>query len=65
MTWALVDIVNVAAFGWRLPLHVFPAQWAQVFIVALGAALVAALAPAIRLARIAPVDLLKVFANER
>jgi putative ABC transport system permease protein len=65
MTWALVDIVNVAAFGWRLPLHVFPAQWAQVFIVALGAALVAALAPAIRLARSAPVDLLKVFANER
>ncbi|GLI91593.1 ABC transporter permease [Methylocystis echinoides] len=65
MTWALVEIVNVAAFGWRLPLHVFPAQWAQVVMVALITALVAALAPAIRLARSAPVDLLKVFANER
>jgi putative ABC transport system permease protein len=65
MTWALVEIVNVAAFGWRLPLHVYPAQWAQVFIVALITALVAALVPAARLARSAPVDLLKVFANER
>jgi putative ABC transport system permease protein len=65
MTWALVAIVNVAAFGWRLPMHVFPGHWAQVFAVALVTALVAALAPALRLARSAPVDLLKVFANER
>lgn len=65
MTWALVAIVNVAAFGWRLPLHVFPLQWAQVFVVALAAALAAALVPAVRLARSAPVDLLRVFANER
>ncbi len=65
MTWALVAVVNVAAFGWRLPMHVFPAQWAQVFIVALLTALCAALVPALRLARSAPVDLLKVFANER
>ncbi|MEK4032444.1 ABC transporter permease [Methylocystis sp. IM3] len=65
MTWALVDVVNVAAFGWRLPLHVFPAHWAQVFIVALLTAFCAALVPTLRLARSAPVDLLKVFANER
>jgi len=65
MTWGLVAIVNVAAFGWRLPMHVFPEQWAQVFVVALVTALVAAIAPATRLARSAPTDLLKVFANER
>jgi putative ABC transport system permease protein len=65
MTWALVAIVNVAAFGWRLPMHVFPAQWAEVVVVALLTALCAALVPALRLARSAPVDLLKVFANER
>jgi putative ABC transport system permease protein len=65
MTWALVTIVNVAAFGWRLPMHVFPAQWGEVFVVALLTALVAALVPTLRLARSAPVDLLKVFANER
>ena len=65
MTWGLVDIVNVAAFGWRLPMHVFPAQWTQVFFIALATALVAALAPVTRLARSAPADLLSVFANER
>ncbi|PPD43476.1 MAG: ABC transporter permease [Methylocystis sp.] len=65
VTWGLVAIVNVVAFGWRLPMQVFPAQWAQVFIVALVTALVAAIVPALRLARSAPVDLLKVFANER
>ncbi len=65
MTWALVAVVNVAAFGWRLPLHLFPTQWAQVFVVALLTAFCAALVPALRLARSAPADLLKVFANER
>jgi putative ABC transport system permease protein len=65
MTWGLVDIVNVAAFGWRLPMHVFPGQWAQVFLLALAAALVAGLMPVTRLARSAPADLLRVFANER
>lgn len=65
MAWCLVAIVNVAAFGWRLPYHIFPGQWAQVFAVALLTALLAALAPVLRLARTAPTDLLKVFANER
>ncbi|BDV33152.1 ABC transporter permease [Methylocystis iwaonis] len=65
MTWSLVAIVNVAAFGWRLPMHVFPLQWGAVFVVALLTALFAATIPALRLARSAPVDLLKVFANER
>ena len=65
MTWGLVDIVNVAAFGWRLPMHVFPVQWAQVFLLAFAAALVAGLTPVTRLARSAPADLLRVFANER
>ncbi len=65
MTWGLVDIVNVAAFGWRLPMHVFPVQWAQVFLLALAAALVAGVMPVTRLARSAPADLLRVFANER
>jgi putative ABC transport system permease protein len=65
MTWSLVAIINVAAFGWRLPMHVFPLQWGEVFLVALLTALFAATIPALRLARSAPVDLLKVFANER
>lgn len=65
ITWGLVAIVNVAAFGWRLPMHVFPAHWAQVFVVAMLTAFVAAIAPALRLARSAPAELLKVFVDER
>jgi putative ABC transport system permease protein len=65
MTWALVDIVNVVAFGWRLPMHIFPQHWLMVFGTALIAALIAGLIPVRRLARTAPAELLKVFANER
>jgi putative ABC transport system permease protein len=65
LAWCLVAIVNVQAFGWRLPFHVFPWQWLVVGGLALVAALVAAAIPALRMARTAPQDLLKVFANER
>ncbi|MFO1126204.1 MAG: ABC transporter permease [Methylocystis sp.] len=65
MTWCLVAIVNVAAFGWRLPFQMFPSQWLMVFLIALCAAILAALIPVARLARVAPTELLKVFSNER
>lgn len=65
LAWCLVAIVNVQAFGWRLPFHVFPVQWAIVFVLALATAFSAALIPLIRLGRLAPHDLLKVFADER
>ena len=51
LAWCLVAIVNVEAFGWRLPLHVFPGQWALIFALALLTAFLAALVPVIRLAR--------------
>jgi putative ABC transport system permease protein len=65
VTWGLVAVVNVAAFGWRLPMYVFPLDWLYVVAVALATAAVAGAAPVARLARSAPVDLLKAFANER
>ncbi len=65
MCWCLVTIVNVEAFGWRLPFFVFPAQWGEVIAVALATACLAALFPTLRLIRTAPAELLKVFANER
>ena len=65
LAWCLVAIVNVQAFGWRLPFHVFPMQWAVVFALALLTAGLAALVPILRLGRLAPQDLLKVFAHER
>jgi putative ABC transport system permease protein len=58
-------VINVAAFGWRLPMFLFPADWGLLFTVALAAGALAALIPARRLHRLPPSDLLKVFANER
>ncbi len=65
LSWCLVAVVNVQAFGWRLPFYVFPGQWAQIFALALLTAALAATAPILRLVRTTPADLLKVFANER
>lgn len=65
VAWCLIAIVNVKAFGWRLPFHVFPLQLAELVGVAMLASLVAALLPVIRLARMQPAELVKVFANER
>jgi putative ABC transport system permease protein len=65
LAWCLVAIVNVEAFGWRLPLHIFPSQWVLIFGLALLTAFLAALVPVVRLARTRPARLLKVFADER
>ncbi len=65
LAWMLLAVVNVAAFGWRLPMHLFPADWLRLALLALAAALLAAALPARRLARMAPADLLRLFANER
>ncbi|MGJ8622736.1 MAG: FtsX-like permease family protein [Yoonia sp.] len=65
LAWALLAVVNVAAFGWRLPMYLFPLDYARLVVFALLAAALAALWPARRLARTPPADLLKVFSNER
>ena len=65
VAWCLIAIVNVKAFGWRLPFHVFPLQLIKLLCVALMASLAASLLPVARLARMQPADLVKVFANER
>nr|WP_297457581.1 ABC transporter permease [uncultured Halomonas sp.] len=62
LAWALVAVINVAAFGWRLPLYVFPGQIAVTFILALTVAALAALLPAWRLWRVPPRQLLQEFA---
>ena len=63
--WVLLARVNVAAFGWQLPMYLFPLDYARLIGFALLAAVLAALWPAIRLARTPPAVLLKVFSNER
>jgi putative ABC transport system permease protein len=65
VAWCLIAIVNVKAFGWRLPFHVFPLQLIKLLGVAMAASLVASLLPVARLARMQPASLVKVFANER
>ncbi|MEQ9258498.1 MAG: ABC transporter permease [Roseovarius sp.] len=64
LAWILLAVVNVEAFGWRLPMFLFPADYARLGALALLAAGLAALWPARHLARTPPSTLLKVFANE-
>jgi len=65
VAWCLIAIVNVKAFGWRLPFQVFPLQLVELFGVAMLAALCAAALPVLRLSRMQPVNLIRIFANER
>jgi putative ABC transport system permease protein len=65
VAWCLIAVVNVKAFGWRLPFHVFPLQLIELVAVAMLAALAAALLPAFKLARMQPASLIKIFADER
>jgi putative ABC transport system permease protein len=58
-------VVNVKAFGWRLPFHVFPWQLAELLAVAMTASLAAAAIPVLKLMRLQPATLIKVFADER
>ncbi|MDB5617370.1 ABC transporter permease [Tardiphaga sp.] len=65
VAWCLIAVVNVKAFGWRLPFHVFPWQLIELLGVAMLASLLAALLPIVKLLRMQPAQLVKVFADER
>ncbi|WP_298848068.1 ABC transporter permease [uncultured Ruegeria sp.] len=65
LAWVLLAVINVQAFGWRLPMFLFPWDWLWLALLTLLAALIAAALPALRMLRLPPADLLRVFANER
>ncbi len=65
LAWVLLSVVNVQAFGWRLPLLADPGGWLRLSLWALLAAGLAAALPAWRLWRLPPAQLVKVFAHER
>ncbi|MGG7567761.1 FtsX-like permease family protein [Rhodovulum sp. DZ06] len=65
LAWVLAAVVNPAAFGWRLPLHLYPGDWLRLALLAAAAAALAALPSARALARMAPARLLARFAGER
>jgi len=52
LAWILIFIINQRSFGWTLQMHVDPAPFAQAFLLAVSAALLAALYPVWRLSRI-------------
>ncbi|MBE0490282.1 MAG: ABC transporter permease [Halomonas sp.] len=58
IAWGLVAIINVAAFGWRLPLHLFPGEILLTLATAVVVALAAAALPVLRLWRAPPRALL-------
>ncbi|WP_409321262.1 FtsX-like permease family protein [Pseudomonas monteilii] len=64
LAWCLVAVVNVQAFGWRLPLYVFPAQLLQLAVLGLLTSLLASAWPLWQLARRQPRELLRPFADE-
>lgn len=64
LAWCLVAVINVQAFGWRLPFQLFPTQWALLLAMTLIVALLATIYPVLQLRRIPPQRLLKVFSDE-
>lgn len=46
LAWVLLKVINVQAFGWELPLFLFPLDWLRLLLLALLAAGLAAALPA-------------------
>ena len=65
LAWVLLAVINVEAFGWRLPMTLFPSDWVWLGLASLLAAALAGLWPARQLAKRPPADLIRVFSNER
>jgi putative ABC transport system permease protein len=65
LAWILLAVVNVEAFGWRLPMYLFWMDYLRLGALSLLAAAAAALWPAWRLSRSPPARLLGVFRHER
>ncbi|PLX22531.1 MAG: hypothetical protein C0600_16465 [Ignavibacteria bacterium] len=60
MALILIFVINLRSFGWTLQLHVQPVQLLEAFLVAVLAALLAGLYPAIRYGRVKPSEALRV-----
>ena len=65
LAWVLLTIINVEAFGWQLPIYLFPVNYLQLGGYALVAAFLAATWPAVRLISTSTSTLLGIFASER
>ena len=64
LAWCLNTVINVQAFGWRLPLYVFPMQLLQLTVLGMFTSLLACAWPLWQLARRQPRELLRPLADE-
>lgn len=65
LTWCLNAVIQVQAFGWRLPTQLFPLQWLNLIALALLATVLASAGPLWRLYRSQPSDLLRSFDRDQ
>ena len=65
LAWVLLAVINVEAFGWRIPMTLFPKDWIALGVLSIVAAALASLWPAWKMSRRAPSDLVRVFTHER
>lgn len=59
LAWIMTVVINQRSFGWTLQMHAEPAPFAQAFLLAMGAALLAGLYPAWRLSRMQAAEALR------
>ena len=59
MAWVLVEVINRRSFGWRIDLSIDPAVLVQAVAVAMAAALIAGVWPALRMGRADPAQALR------
>jgi putative ABC transport system permease protein len=59
LAWILIFVINQRSFGWTLQMQADPAPFVQAFLLAIGAALLAALYPAWRLSRMQAAEALR------
>jgi putative ABC transport system permease protein len=59
LAWILIFVINQRSFGWTLQMHVEPVPFAQAFLLAVAAALLAAVYPAWRLSRMQTAEALR------
>lgn len=65
VSYCLVAVINVRAFGWALPWQVFPLQWLSLTAAALVSALLASAIPLGKLLLSSPSELLKGFRDDQ
>jgi putative ABC transport system permease protein len=59
LAWILIFIINQRSFGWTLQMHAEPAPFAQAFLLAVSAALLAGIYPVWRLGRMRAAEVLR------